>query len=184
MGSVEGMISSREAALLGRLAAQVAHGVIIEVGSWRGYSTIALAREARVPVYAIEPHETFEGVMGGVFGPRDRVEFFRNILQAGLAEKVRLVNLSSEIVAPGWRRPVGLLWIDGDHRYESVRRDFDWWEPFLEGPAVLHDSVGRGLGPTRLVGELVEAGFEINQQLDATTVLQRRSSSVARGPSR
>src|SRR6266508_6690796 len=101
---IEGMIGDQEAALLTRLASQVEEGCIVEVGSYRGMSTIALAKGARVPGYAIEPHEHFQGVLGGTFGPADRRAFFENLLRAGVVEQVRLVNLSSEIVRSEERR--------------------------------------------------------------------------------
>ena len=170
---VEGMIASDEAALLTRLAGAVEAGCIVEVGSYRGLSTIALARGAQVPVYAFDPHEHFEGVMGGSFGPADRRAFFENLLRAGVVERVRLVNLSSEVVAPGWTKPIGLLWIDGDHRYDAVRRDFDCWAPHLHGPVAFHDATGPSLGPTRLVEELLSHGFELIERLGATKVLRR-----------
>jgi predicted O-methyltransferase YrrM len=172
---LEGMIGDQEAALLTRLAAGVDTGCIVEVGSYRGMSTIALAQGARVAVYAIEPHEEFTGVLGGQFGPADRRAFFENLLQAGVVEKVRLVNLSSEVVAPGWTQPVGLLWIDGDHRYEAVRRDFECWEPHLRGLVAFHDAIQKTLGPARLIEELLADGFELVEHVQGTKVLRRAS---------
>jgi Methyltransferase domain len=170
---IEGMIGDREVELLTRLASEVEAGCIVEVGSYRGMSTIALAKGARVPVYAVEPHEHFQGVLGGTFGPADRRAFFENLLRAGVVEQVRLVNLSSEIVTPGWQLPVGLLWIDGDHRYEAVRRDFECWEPYLRGHVAFHDAIQAALGPTRLIDELLAAGFELVEEVQATKVLRR-----------
>jgi hypothetical protein len=169
----EGMIGEPESALLTRLASEVGEGCIIEVGSYRGMSTIALAKGARVPVYAIEPHEHFTGVLGGMFGPADRRAFFENLLRAGVVEQVRLVNLSSEVVAPGWQLPVGLLWIDGDHRYEAVRRDFECWEPHLRGPVAFHDAIQPTLGPAQLIEELLTGGFELVEHVQGTKVLRR-----------
>jgi hypothetical protein len=167
------MIGDKEAALLTRLASEVAEGCIVEIGSYRGMSTIALAKGARVPVYAIEPHEHFQGVLGGMFGPADRRAFFENLLRAGVVEQVRLVNLSSEIVAPGWQLPVGLLWIDGDHRYEAVRRDFECWEPYLSGKVAFHDAIQPTLGPFQLIEELLDDGFELVEHVQGTKVLRR-----------
>jgi predicted O-methyltransferase YrrM len=177
--AIEGMISDEELLFLERLArAVVPPSCIVEVGSYRGRSTAALAAGSRggggAPVYAIEPHERFTGVLGGQFGPEDRKHFFQNMLRAGATDEVRLVNLSSEIVAPGWRMPIGLLWIDGDHAYEGVRRDFEVWEPHLAdgAPVAFHDSNAEGVA--RLLGELAASG---DWTLDATagliTVLKR-----------
>jgi MMP 1-O-methyltransferase len=170
---VEGMIGEPEAELLTRLASEVDEGCIVEVGSWRGMSTIALAKGARVPLYAVEPHEHFTGVLGGTFGPADRRAFFENLLRAEVVEQVRLVNLSSEIVAPGWQLPVGLLWIDGDHRYEAVRRDFESWELHLRGKVAFHDAIQPKLGPFKLIEELLAGDYELVEHVQGTKVLQR-----------
>ena len=113
---IEGMISLREADLLYRLAGRAnGCGCIVEIGSYRGRSTVALAEGATSSaIFAIEPHEVFEGVLGGSFGARDRAHFYRAMLRSGAYERVRLVNLPGRVVAPGWSEPVALLWIDGE----------------------------------------------------------------------
>jgi predicted O-methyltransferase YrrM len=160
--SVEGMVSDAEATKLMDLASAVPDGAcIVEVGSYRGRSTCALAVGANgARVYAIEPHESFEGVLGGSFGPPDRRAFFENLLRVGVVEKVRLVNLSAEIVCKGWTLPIGLLWIDGDHTEEGVRRDFEAFESFLQpgGVVAFHDARDPEGGPAKLVGELRASG--------------------------
>jgi hypothetical protein len=170
---LEGMIGDLEAKLLTRLASEVDEGCIVEIGSWRGMSTIALANGAHVPVYAIEPHEHFVGPLGGVFGPDDRRAFFENLLEAGVVERVRLVNLSSEVVTPGWQLPVGLLWVDGDHRYDAVKRDFECWKPHLRDLVAFHDTIQRNLGSTQFVDELLADGYELVEQVQGTKVLRR-----------
>src|SRR5215469_11502211 len=98
--SIEGALTEQEVALLYCAAQRVRDGCIVEIGSHRGRSTAALAFGTRsafnVPVYAIEPHETFRGIYGGDFGPHDRTCFMQNMLTLGIAETVRLVGLSSE----------------------------------------------------------------------------------------
>jgi hypothetical protein len=183
LGRTEGMITLAEGTLLYELAKAVEEGCIVEVGSYRGRSTVALARGSldghEVPVYAIEPHELFTGVLGGQFGPQDRAAFFRAMLDSGCAEVVRLINLSSEQVAPTWRMPVSLLWIDGDHRYEGVRRDFDCWLPHVTptGTIVFDDSRDPQLGPLRLIEKLVDGGgFAVTKVVGKVTALQRRGA--------
>jgi hypothetical protein len=59
----------------------VRDGCIVEVGSYRGRPTAALALGSlsgfQVPVYAVDPQEEFKGIYGGQFGPEDRGAFFR-----------------------------------------------------------------------------------------------------------
>jgi hypothetical protein len=178
--AVEGAISPAECELLYELASHVTIGCIVEIGSFRGRSTIALAlgsgAGAGVAVYAIDPHEPFLGVLGGQFGPADRGAFLKNLLAAGVTDIVRVVNLSSEVITGGWSTPVALLWIDGDHRYDAVKRDFEQWEPFLMPHAliVFHDSLDPDLGPYRVIAHaLSSTRYEQIDQLDLTTVLRR-----------
>lgn len=165
MASIKGWLTREAAILLYELARRVERGCIVEVGSYRGRSTVALARGVAaghgVPVYAVEPHEPFTGVLGGQFGPDDRAAFYRSMVRTNAYRHVRLLNVGSDVLSPGWKQPVGLLWLDGDHRYEGVRSDFDAWEPHLvpECDVVLDDADDPQLGPHRLVGELTRDGW-------------------------
>lgn len=158
------MVDHQQVTTLYSLAHDVSEGVIVEVGSYRGKSTCALAigsqRGHQVPVYAIEPHEPFKGIFGGGFGPKDRKAFYESMLETGCWDTVRLVNLSSEAVAPSWTRPLGLVFIDGDHTYEGVKRDFECWEPHLlpHARVAFDDAIQQNGGPFQLIGELVESG--------------------------
>jgi hypothetical protein len=148
-------------------AAQCVHdGCIVEIGSWQGRSAIALAlgsrRAYKVPVYCIEPHENAQGILGPIpFGAHDRIEFFKNMVRADVLDIIRLVNLSSEYVTHDWPDSVGLLWIDGDHRYKSVKRDVECWRPHLRPDAVIafHDATNERIGPYHIVESLVAKGW-------------------------
>lgn len=163
--ATRGLVSRAEAQLLYSLARKVDTGAIVEIGSFRGRSTVALALGSRsghrAPVYAVEPHEQFQQhPKAPQFGPKDRAAFFRTMLRTRCYRDVRLVNLSSEEVAPGWNRPVALLWIDGDHSPVGVRRDLHCWWPHLEDGAVVafDDSVEPDSGPGLVIAEEIEAG--------------------------
>jgi len=177
----EGMINFDEAVLLYNLAKQAQGECIIEVGSYRGRSTTMLSRGSmdgnKLPVYAIEPHESYTGVLGGKFGSADRGAFYQCMLDTSSYHMVRLVNLSSEIVAPNWNKKVGLLWIDGDHSYDGVKRDFECWFPHLAKNAVIafDDSQNPDLGPRQLIEELVKSGrfVEIDHARNITVLAQK-----------
>jgi predicted O-methyltransferase YrrM len=160
----EGATSPEELFHLFELAQCVRDGCIVEVGSWRGRSTVALAlgsrRAYKVPVYAIEPHEPFYDICGGTYGSHDRVKFFENMSAAAVLDIVRLVNLSSEYVTKDWPFSVGLLWIDGDHSYRATKRDIACWLPHLRPDATVafHDALEPRLGPYHVVEELIATG--------------------------
>jgi hypothetical protein len=100
---------------------------------------------------------------------------FRNLLRAKVAERVAMLEVSSEVVAPGWNRPIGLLWVDGDHTFEGVRRDIRCWEPHLVSGGLLafHDASEPSGGPYRVIEELLGRGFERVQQVGSVAVLRK-----------
>jgi hypothetical protein len=175
----QGSISYNEWYLLYNLARQVKGNTILEVGSYRGRSTVALGLGSingnKVPVYAIEPHEEFTGILGNKFGYEDRGIFYKTMLTTSCYEVVRLINLSSEIISPQWNTKIGFLWIDGDHSYQAVKRDFESWRPHLENNSFIafHDSIDAKLGPKKLIDELLKTGeYEIVDQIDLTTTIK------------
>jgi predicted O-methyltransferase YrrM len=176
----EGMVNFDEAVLLYCLASEVSSGCIVEVGSYRGRSSVFLGRGsldgANVPVYAIDPHKSFIGVLGGVFGPKDRTTFYRAMLDHGCSEIVSLINLSSEFFSSSWIEPISLLWIDGDHSYEGVKMDFECWLPHLQVNASIafDDATDPNLGPLKLIEELtVSKQFERVVSVGKVVVIQQ-----------
>lgn len=156
----EGMVGFDEAVFLYCLAKDVRSGCIVEVGSYRGRSSVFLGRGsldgAHVQVYAIDPHKNFIGVLGGVFGPKDRTAFYRAMLDNDCSEIVSLINLSSECFYSTWNEPISLLWIDGDHSYDGVKRDFECWLRYLQTNSTIafDDAMDPKLGPRKLIDEL------------------------------
>ena len=185
VAGIPGMITMEEADFLYRLAASVSTGCIVEVGSYRGRSTTALALGAgssgrQIPVFAVDPHEERTGAMGGQFGAEDRAQFFRSMLSTKCYRIVRLVNLSSETVSPGWSSPVGLVWLDGDHTHEAVRRDVEAWMPHLVsgGLIAFHDAQKPDLGPAMLIEEMVRSGdHEELEGAGSIRVIRRRGTA-------
>jgi predicted O-methyltransferase YrrM len=176
----EGMVSFDEAVLLYHLAREVHSGCIVEVGSYRGRSSVFLGRGsldgANAPVYAIDPHKSFIGVLGGVFGPKDRTAFYRSMLDNECSEIVSLINLSSECFSPLWSEPISFLWIDGDHSYDGVKRDFSCWLPHLAINATIafDDATDPELGPRKLIDELtVSKRFEEVMNVGKVVVLRQ-----------
>lgn len=178
VADVEGWLDPCEGRLLYRLAFEAdPAGQIIEIGSWHGKSTIWLAAGAQAGrgarVVAIDPHagthlrgvgETTDGILRA------------NLARAGVADQVTIVVATSQEAASEWSAPVSLLWIDGDHEYESVRRDVVLWERHLQPDAVvaLHDTFVWP-GPERVVRELlIETGdFTSFVYADTTTAARR-----------
>jgi predicted O-methyltransferase YrrM len=147
-----GLLEEREGACLyalGRRGARL--GTIVEIGAFRGRSTWYLARAlgdsgVAEQLVSIDPH--LEGT---------QADFVANVERAGVAHLVDARSAYSQEVADDVQGPLGMLWIDGDHSYEGVSRDFDDWFPKLAcgGWVAFHDTVDLWYGPTRLVRELL-----------------------------
>lgn len=158
--TVQGWLTREEGALLYRLARQcTGRGVIVEIGSFKGKSTIWLAKGseagAGVPVYAIDPHtgsEEHQAIAEGQVWTYE--EFLANLRRAGVEGRVHPLVTTSAQAAMSFHLPVELLFIDGDHRYEAVRQDFDLWFPKLieGGYLLMHDTI-RWDGPRRVARE-------------------------------
>ena len=190
--AVFGLTSNVECQLLADLAASVTTGCIVEVGSGTGRATLALAAGSRLGsnayVYSLDPHDPFIGPLGGHVGHERRAIFMTNVARSGLDDLIHMVNLSSEVVSVGWRQPVGMLWIDGDHRRRSTERDFFCWEPFLLPNAIVafHDSTDPGQfsdgGPYQVVQSLSRK-YKVQQTCERITVLRyaaQRTNRVSR----
>ncbi|MCC2675403.1 MAG: hypothetical protein K0R58_2350 [Ramlibacter sp.] len=184
MTELRGGITPQEGSLLRRLASACRDGCIVEVGSFRGKSAIALAfgvrdieaPAARPEIYCIEPHRPFTGFYGGEFGPADRGAFYAAMGATEAFREVALVNLSSEEITPSWTRQVGLLFIDGDHHYPGVKRDFDCWDPHVPqgGIVAFDDAKDPACGPHRLVHEILTGGrYDLVERTGKIVVLRK-----------
>jgi predicted O-methyltransferase YrrM len=185
--NIEGWLDPHETGLLHDLAAQTpAGGTIVEIGSYRGKSTVALAlgaKKAGATVWAIDSHDFYEE--GDThYGAADNAAFMSTIVKAGLGETVRTINLRAEAVARIWETPIDLLFIDGSHEYEDVSRDFYTWAAKVPtGLIAMHDTSGNWPGVSRFVDELLAAGvWEKIAMADATSVFRRTATLQKANP--
>jgi predicted O-methyltransferase YrrM len=151
------------------------NGAIVEIGSYRGKSTTVLAigaKERSARVYAIDP---FEGVMDGhVVTGHDRDHLRYALVNAGVVDSVEIITGYSLETAKTWKRPIDLLWIDGDHSYEAVKADLKAWSKHVKGKIALHDYTQNWPGVPMAVDEFVADGkWRIVDNVDATVVLER-----------
>jgi hypothetical protein len=157
---VPGYLGELEFRALGLLAAgPPANGSIVEIGSFQGKSTVALACIAAQygfgPVVSIDPH-TSPSVTDPILKNGSSLDGFLNTLRTtGIEKHVEFHNAVSRDVAKGWNRPIRLLWIDGDHTYAGAKEDFDLFFPYLADGAIvaIHDTLHEFEGPIRVFVE-------------------------------
>jgi predicted O-methyltransferase YrrM len=152
-----------EAAYLYRLVHDSQPRTAVEIGRYRGGSTVIIATaldEGMLHSYDIE---TRQG--------RDGKELDRQLTgvlkRYGLADQVELHVADSRSAEPP-TAAIDLLFVDGDHSEAGVRADFEHWSPRLRPGAHLlfHDAVDAPdfvppfvVGPAR-VTERIGAGYE------------------------
>jgi predicted O-methyltransferase YrrM len=135
-------------------------GVIVEIGSWKGRSTIWLAKGSksgkRVRIFAIDPH-TGSPEHKKQFGKVWTFDEFRkNIKFAKVSDIITPIVKTSQDAAKRFDKPVELIFIDGAHDYLSVKQDFDLWFPkvMVGGVMAFHDTTDIP-GPRKFVKKFV-----------------------------
>jgi predicted O-methyltransferase YrrM len=145
--AIAGWLTRDEAGLLfDSAAAAPAEQAVVEIGSFAGKSTVALALGARAGrgarVYAVDPH-TGSAETAAVTGFLDTFELFTaNLRKHGADANVEVLREFSVAAAARFGRPVAFLFIDGAHGYRSVRADYEsWFAKVVDGGlAAFHDS--------------------------------------------
>lgn len=119
-----------------RAAARAAKEPFVEIGSYHGRSTLALAEFG--VTYAIDPHTAFDSWEAFCANTGDNP----NIIPVREKSKDALKHVPEKF---------GLLFIDGDHSYDGVRADLFSYVPRLEnrGYLIIHDFDGGGSKPIR-----------------------------------
>jgi predicted O-methyltransferase YrrM len=142
-------------------AASSAHtgDTIVEIGSYRGRSTIVLALAAAdgVQVVAIDPHA------GNDRGPNelrgyeaeaadDHAAFRANLAAAGVADRVRHIRSFSDRALGEVDGVVAVLFIDGAHRYGPARADIrEWGSKVVDGGTMLIHDAFSSIGVTAAI---------------------------------
>lgn len=160
LASLEGLISVECGLFLQKLAVEItANTDIVELGSYKGKSSCYLATGAKAGykahVWCIDPWDLVGNKPVGKLNYTDAWIFntWRNNVQAcGVTRQISVVKDFSVNAAKKFNRPVGMIFIDGNHTYEGVKADFEAWYPHLVKDAVVvfDDYVSPHLGKLNL----------------------------------
>ena len=163
--------------VLTELATSVSEGVILEIGSWQGASSAVIGRAAQVPVYCIDMWD----LTVDYIKRRPEHKVARNYEL--FSENTRGLNVTgvkgiSAEIAKVWDKPIGLLFIDGNHSYEECKADYNGFAKHIipGGYLVFHDYEDKFPGVQKLVDEIKDGwtGFTVEGSI---AVLRKRGGA-------
>jgi predicted O-methyltransferase YrrM len=157
ISEIKGFLDEDEGLRLFELASEACSlGPCLEIGSFCGKSTIYIGTACKIKgrtLFSIDHHRGSEeqqprqpyfdsDLIDGKSGLIDSFPYFRAVIEkAGLDEVVVPIVTKSRVAAKDWATPLGLVFIDGGHSYETVIADYECWYPhlLLGGFLVFHD---------------------------------------------
>jgi len=157
ISEVKGFLAEDEGLRLLELASEACSlGPCLEIGSFCGKSTVYIGVACKMKgktLFSIDHQRGSEEQQPGqpyfdsdLFdiksGKIDSFPNFRAVIEkAGLSEIVVPMVTQSYVVAKDWATPLGLVFIDGGHSYETVMKDYECWYQHLisGGFLVFHD---------------------------------------------
>jgi predicted O-methyltransferase YrrM len=156
---IPGWLTNAEGTFLEQASRKTDHleGVVVELGSFQGKSTIWLA-QARKPVYAIDPHKGY--VAKTMKFPETFYKFKENIIKARVADTITPIRKTSIDAAKEWNRPIRVLFIDALHDEKNALRDYKIWSKFVVdgGIIAIHDSFLRWCGSEKVAQKYIVNG--------------------------
>lgn len=182
---IPGWLSKNESSFLFDAARKVSQELsIVEIGSWKGKSTICLAKGAAAGsgahVFAVDPHTGSKEHQKTNTNIDTFPEFLENIQNAQVAHLVTPIRNTSKEVARNFSEKIGLLFIDGAHDYHSVKQDFHLWFSRVadQGVIAFHDS-WHFPGPNLLTAFLLLFSSQIKNPklIDTITSFQKTSKN-------
>ena len=154
-------LNLHEGAMLYRFALQIKEGNILEIGRAYGGSTVLLT---------VATHNTKTRIVSIDLKDIMRTKhFFKDYTEKGRVD-IRIDN--------SWEMkniPISMLWVDGDHSYDGIKKDFVHHWNYLDGPCLAHDyTCPRCPGVTKFINEWVEKGYaEILEQQQTMVALKK-----------
>lgn len=170
LNEIEGWLSFSEAAELYTLASALKSkkSIICEIGCWKGKSTYvlgtALKTMGRGLIYSIDPFDG-SGDTASLETYKKAISKMNTSLLKNFQDTIHKYNLGPYItIIPTTskkakkyfdEKKIDLLFIDGNHEYESVQADYRLWSPLIKknGFIALHDVGAKHVDGPRMVME-------------------------------
>jgi predicted O-methyltransferase YrrM len=129
----ETQVTCAELSLLQRFAA--GKDIVVELGCFEGRTTAALADVCAGTVFTVDPF--VKGRLGVCYGELISRLHWRRL---GL-RNIQPIKQLSHYAVKSFHNKIDFLFIDADHTYEAIKRDWADWRPLVNtgGIIALHD---------------------------------------------
>ena len=155
IAGLAGFLAPRDIYLLALAAAHpTAAGEVLEIGAFRGKSTVLLSKAAGLAgnprIVSCDPL-TWSQAAIAPSPEQARTEFDTNLREHGVRRQIEFHQMTSAALGQRWSRPIRLLWVDGDHSYAGVKSDLKLFAPHLAdgGMLLMHDVLSAWPGANR-----------------------------------
>jgi len=198
---VKGFLAEDEGETLYAIALEAARlGPCLEIGSFCGKSAVYIGtacQEKGVTLFSIDHHRGSEEQQPGqpYFDPQiyddkngeiNSLPLLRSTLRtADLEDTVVPMVTWSKVAVKNWSTPLGLVFIDGGHSYESALSDYQCWNRCLlpGGFLIFHDiyldTAKGGQAPRRVYEKALESGdFDQLPMVNTLGILKKRDIVV------
>jgi len=115
---------------------------VVEIGCWKGKSTHALLSGCPGPVFAVDHFKGSENELHGAHAEAKKkdisLDFISNV---GMFKNLVLMRMESTEAAKYFReKSVDMIFIDGCHKEDAVRKDISCWLPICRRLFCGHDT--------------------------------------------
>ena len=186
--AIDGWLTPTEAYGLYKIAGKLKPGAaVVEIGSWKGKSTLCLARGLKSGVlHCIDPFNAAGEAESQVIYESTKGEesllaqFQRNVKNIPDSVTVQ-VHCGYSDAFVGQIPAIDSLFIDGDHSVEGCRFDYENYAPFIasNGFLAFHDYYPdqKAFGPTWVIDQLVKKNqaFVFYRTFDSLQVFRKQA---------
>jgi predicted O-methyltransferase YrrM len=170
---IDGWLSPREACELYRTVKRMADDDLrlVEIGSWVGRSSYVLAKalegKRSSTLYCIDPFDgsgdktsqsLYASLIDGLPGQSAFQTFENNMRTYGVDGSITVIADVSHSAVTQFSGDIDFLFIDGNHDYNAVLKDYEQWSPLIKkgGYIAFHD-VGacHTFGPKQVVERFI-----------------------------
>jgi hypothetical protein len=181
IAKIGGWLTETEGIFLYKTAKKVRQqNIIVEIGSWKGKSTICLGKGVKdgnkTQIYAIDPHiglSENQKMFGGV---DIFLEFTKNIKNTEVEQYIQPIKQASKNASKNFSKLIEFIFIDGAHEFRFVCLDFKLWFPkVVDGGIIAFHDTWRLLGPNLVTAKILLTSSKVRNPrlIDTITCFEK-----------